>query len=788
MLGPPGGGSPACNRALVTDSGSFDLAVPPGQLLRLRDARTVRRARSRRCQLAPGTSADHAAGRIAPRQLLPTRRRLGRLPRPRRRQLRLVDPRRDRVSSFLATGVDVIIATDHNVVTELREHAGRAGRHDSSIVVIPGVEQTPNILWYYVPGDRFPKTLGPFQFLAAGPRLSADPQRRPLAELREPGPVDGRHGAAFLRRACGSSITPTWGQAGTRPGLPASDWLRPDHTHPGDADRRFHLRGERAGARAGGNHRNIDWDVEEVMTGASRADWLRYRALWFSLLNQGFKRVGTANSDSHSLSIERIGYPRNLVWGGHDQGTFDLDSFDADVRAGHLEGTNGPVLDVTIDDGGGDSTARTWRPSPSTRGHAQDLRRRRTLDPGDRGAGVRQRRAGAHVRPLAPFPSGTPSGSASPRARPSVCSSPRCPPPRGRLAGRRGRASTRSRPPTPTATVCPICPDATLPSAARLDTTPLRSASHRARRLAHGLQQSVLPRPRRRRLDRAGAAVRRSPRGADPPPRRRRAGRARRAARASAARAAFEAAAGPLAGGTELNSRRLRRRARGLPGTDLCSACAASARLPRRARLLGRHRRHLDPPAPRRLNARTWLSLAFDLLTYRYVINAGLAAPGLAFGPPTLGHHRALAAGSRTAAAVYGRALLPLDTARANGVETGLELGAAAARGSPRWWPMEGVSLAGPLVVIAGQAHGLLQPAALVEGWFAPVPGFARLGGPQPRFEVSPAGVLTLAHPRAGRLALRTASGRPCSSRSRWAGEDRTNRGRQLFWGGPRTP
>jgi len=34
-------------------------------------------------------------------------------------------------------------------------------------------------------------------------------------------------------------------------------------------------------ARApGGHHRNIDWDVEEVMTGASRADWLRYAWHW----------------------------------------------------------------------------------------------------------------------------------------------------------------------------------------------------------------------------------------------------------------------------------------------------------------------------------------------------------------------------------------------------------------------------------------------------------------------------------------------------------------------------
>ncbi len=90
------------------------------------------------------------------------------------------------------------------------------------------------------------------------------------------------------------------------------------------------------------------------MTGASRADWLRYRALWFSLLSQGLLRTGTANSDSHSLAVERIGYPRNLIWGGHDKTALDVETkFDADVLAGHVEGTNGPVLDVTIDDGSG---------------------------------------------------------------------------------------------------------------------------------------------------------------------------------------------------------------------------------------------------------------------------------------------------------------------------------------------------------------------------------------------------------------------------------------------------
>ena len=53
------------------------------------------------------------------------------------------------------------------------------------------------------------------------------------------------------------------------------------------------------------------------MTGASPAEWLRYRALWFSLLSQGFLRAGTANSDTHSLALEHVGYPRNLVFGDH---------------------------------------------------------------------------------------------------------------------------------------------------------------------------------------------------------------------------------------------------------------------------------------------------------------------------------------------------------------------------------------------------------------------------------------------------------------------------------------
>ena len=166
MLGPPHGGSPACNRAL-TANGQLRSADPARALLRLRDPRAVRDASTApRSRSAPGGEAAMlAAGRAVAARLLPAGVAVGRLPRPRRRQLRLVDPRQDRVVSFLAAGVDVIVATDHDVVTNYADTLGGAAAGGST--VIPGVEQTPNIPWFAVPGEDFPTDAGALQLLAA---------------------------------------------------------------------------------------------------------------------------------------------------------------------------------------------------------------------------------------------------------------------------------------------------------------------------------------------------------------------------------------------------------------------------------------------------------------------------------------------------------------------------------------------------------------------------------------------------------------------------------------------
>jgi hypothetical protein len=111
--------------------------------------------------------------------------------------------------------------------------------------------------------------------------------------------------------------------------------------------------------------------VQEVMSGISPKDWLRYRALWFSMLSQDFRRAGTANSDTHSLSLEHAGYPRNIVFGEHQGDMFSVERFDTAVRQGHIVGTNGPVLQAVLTNAKGealtDGANRPLQPGMETR-------------------------------------------------------------------------------------------------------------------------------------------------------------------------------------------------------------------------------------------------------------------------------------------------------------------------------------------------------------------------------------------------------------------------------------
>jgi hypothetical protein len=58
--------------------------------------------------------------------------------------------------------------------------------------------------------------------------------------------------------------------------------------------------------------RDIDFDAMEILNGWSYDEYLLLRDDWFSLLNQGYAKTGTANSDTH-IKASIAGYPRNYI-------------------------------------------------------------------------------------------------------------------------------------------------------------------------------------------------------------------------------------------------------------------------------------------------------------------------------------------------------------------------------------------------------------------------------------------------------------------------------------------
>src|SRR6185312_15832489 len=185
MLGPPHGGAPACNRAFPFNGSLANLALPPGRYF-------VYATRGPFATL-DRAEVDLAAGQTAQVTLLVESLAAALLPQGvisgdfhvhGGASFDSAIPDQDRVVSFLASGVDMIVATDHNVVTTYQATLENLGA-THALAVISGVEQTPNIPWFYVPGHEFPRTLGHFNFWPLAADLMDSRNGAPWSELRE---------------------------------------------------------------------------------------------------------------------------------------------------------------------------------------------------------------------------------------------------------------------------------------------------------------------------------------------------------------------------------------------------------------------------------------------------------------------------------------------------------------------------------------------------------------------------------------------------------------------------
>ncbi|MFQ5767100.1 MAG: hypothetical protein ACE5ID_03845 [Acidobacteriota bacterium] len=283
-------------------------------------------------------------------------------------------PLMERVWSFLAAGVDILVATDHGTITDYRPLIKRTPAARGRIRSIPGVE-TGSLrkgqrhfghwgVWPLEPDSSAPEgtngrrtrrgALRPIRKEwqlrenpadESVPRMYEAYRRRAYELARRAGRLDQQTEPIIeLNHPRGIDRHPQW-PAPAR----VHDWFnkvefRPDQPIPTAGD----LEAPNGGLLrpAPGGTTGLDFDVLEIWNRNSRRLYMEVRRDWFALLNQGFVRTGVANTDTHSMARVLPGYPQNVVFlppavqGGPQVSNRDLA---AAVRSGHVVGTDGPV-------------------------------------------------------------------------------------------------------------------------------------------------------------------------------------------------------------------------------------------------------------------------------------------------------------------------------------------------------------------------------------------------------------------------------------------------------------
>ncbi len=283
-------------------------------------------------------------------------------------------PDRWRMESLIGADVKVAVLSDHNKVTDSATPLGLLDLGDE-LALIPGVEArvargNPGVEDPDEGGEEeaeeaesgkekkraknmahvnaFP-VVGPEAGGPALPDQVTDSLRANLAAWRErqvaaPFPGVGAtvllqlnhpRGIQFYPEKGVSRVHDLFDKVDLLPGLPlgqhAAGWLNEP--------------------AIGGAADVLDFDAMEVMNRFSARAWWEVRADWFSLLNQGIFITGTGNSDSHSVHVEQVGYPVNLV---HlpppEPGAVGLDvgAFVEAIAAGRVEVSNGPVVGLRV--------------------------------------------------------------------------------------------------------------------------------------------------------------------------------------------------------------------------------------------------------------------------------------------------------------------------------------------------------------------------------------------------------------------------------------------------------
>ncbi len=226
-------------------------------------------------------------------------------------------PLRDRVHQFVADGVDLLVSTDHNVVADYGPVITELGVGD---------------LLASATGDEI--TSLPWGHFGAFPLPIDD------TEVGHGAPATGRHSARQI-----------FADVRTKAPHALIDVHHPRLENGGIGY--FHLAGldERTG-QAKKSGFSFDFDAIEVLNGYQDPDRTtldRVIGDWVAFLDAGLHVAATGNSDSHHMTFNLGGFPRNyVVMPDGPLAQLDVQKVAAQVKAGCSYLTTGPILDITI--------------------------------------------------------------------------------------------------------------------------------------------------------------------------------------------------------------------------------------------------------------------------------------------------------------------------------------------------------------------------------------------------------------------------------------------------------
>jgi hypothetical protein len=251
-------------------------------------------------------------------------------------------PLRRRIASFLAEGGEILVATDHDNVTDYAPLIAELGLRDRLRSVV-GLEVTSVVSTPAAPHTAGHSNVFPLPYRPELPRGGALPSE----SLRLRGIIAAAHSLPGLRivqlnhgREQGAGAISNEGAFLSHLSIGRS--FDPNLALEADANRSLLQPDPKTGLR------DLDFDAMELINGPSIERYRLLRADWISLLRQGHPKTATANSDTHSL--QRVAaMPRTYVRMANDSpGAFNEEEFVRSLRRGAAWGTTGPLLEVQL--------------------------------------------------------------------------------------------------------------------------------------------------------------------------------------------------------------------------------------------------------------------------------------------------------------------------------------------------------------------------------------------------------------------------------------------------------